>query len=339
MKIVGSSKRSSWKSRLAAPLARSVTLAVKLAVTLAVTLPFTLLMALTAQAEDEIYLATLVDDKATDVVNITNRQGYDNQPHFTPDSKFLLFTAMFTTKQGEETAQQTDSMRFDIANAKLENLTESTASEYSPTVTPDGEHFSVIRVGSDGRQLLWQYPLEERKNPGNSLYPELFDIGYHVWLNEEELLLFVLGDPMELQRADIDAKESELVDINIGRTLRQVPGTELFSYNKEHGQGWQMFIYNPDEKKTYGNINLPSPNMYYAWHQDGSLLTAIGNKVYQSKVNLTPTAEAITLKQPEVSGSKWAVWHDFSDSCDGNITRMVMSPDKSYFAFVCNTAE
>ncbi|WP_394176154.1 TolB family protein [Thalassotalea litorea] len=301
----------------------------------------TLTVSAGARAEDDIYLVNLTDDKVSHVANITQRPGYDNQPHFTPDSKALLFTAMFTVKQEDETTQQTDSMRYDLGTAQLTNLTNSAASEYSPTVTPDGEHFSVIRVGSDGRQLLWQYPLNETgadaKAKGSSLYPELFDVGYHVWLTDDELLLFVLGEPMQLQRASIDDKESHVVDMNIGRTLRKIPGTELFSYNKEHGQGWQMYIYNPEQKATHANINLPSQNMYYAWHMDGSLLTAIGNKVYQAKIDLTPTPEAVTLKQPNVSGVKWAIWQDFSKDCDGNITRMVMSEDQQHFAFVCNT--
>ncbi|TLU67637.1 hypothetical protein FE810_01440 [Thalassotalea litorea] len=297
------------------------------------------------QAEDEIYLATLTADKASKVVNITNRPGYDNQPHFTPDSKALLFTAMFTTGKGEDVAQQTDSMHYDLSSGQLTNLTQSAASEYSPTVTPDSEHFSVIRVGSDGKQLLWQYPLTaensegvvKREAQGSALYPELYDIGYHVWLDDEELLLFVLGEPMQLQRANIKDKKADVVDMNIGRTLRQVPGEKLFSYNKEHGQGWQMYLYDRDQKTTHANINLPSDNMYYAWHMDGSLLTAIGNKVYQTSVDLTPSPEAVTLKQPKVSGAKWAIWQDFSNECKGNITRMVMSDDQKHFAFVCNT--
>src|SRR6266851_5239494 len=34
--------------------------------------------------------------------------------------------------------------------------------EYSPTVTPDGAHISVIRVEADGTQRLWRFTLEGR---------------------------------------------------------------------------------------------------------------------------------------------------------------------------------
>ncbi|TKB44100.1 TolB family protein [Thalassotalea mangrovi] len=325
MKVVNGSGQCRYQLRRIVPVTISLIISV--------------LASANVAAEDEIYLATLSQDEVSEVVNISNRSGYDNQPHFTPDSKALLYTAMYAQGNGEETRQQSDSMHYDLASGKLSNLTQSDASEYSPTVTPDGKHFSVIRVGADGRQLLWQYPLNEPGAKGTSLYPELFDVGYHVWLNPDELLLFVLGEPMALQRANIKEKKSEVIDTHIGRTLRQVPGTQLFSYNKEHGQGWQMYIYHQEQQTTYGNISLPSENMYYAWHQDGSLLTAIGNQVYQAKVDFNPDAQAITLKQPKVSGADWNVWHDFSNECDGNITRMVMSPDQKYFAFVCNSVD
>lgn len=278
-------------------------------------------------AEDEVYIAEIKDNKIVSVDNVSQRQGYDNQPHFTADSKSLLFTAMYevATVDGKA-SQQTDSLHFDLTSKKLSNLTSTTASEYSPTITPDGEHFSVIRVGDDGRQLLWQYPysaVETKKElVGESLIPTVFDVGYHVWLNSDELLLFVLGEPMTLQRVQLSTAKSQQVDTDIGRTLRKLPNKNLYSYTKAVGDEWQLKLYNPADKTVSSSVILPAKNMYYAWHQNGALLSA---------------DKAIVMINELDDGDKWQPFIDFSMHCKGDITRMVMSNNASYLAFVCAT--
>ena len=41
-------------------------------------------------------------------------------------------------------------------------VTNTPESEYSPTVTPDGAHISVIRVEADGTQRLWRFTIDGR---------------------------------------------------------------------------------------------------------------------------------------------------------------------------------
>ncbi|WOH38802.1 hypothetical protein RI844_06175 [Thalassotalea fonticola] len=278
-------------------------------------------------AEDEVFLAEIKANKVISVSNISQRQGYDNQPHFSADSSSLLFTAMYelTTDDGK-VGQQTDSFHYDLATEKLSNLTSTTASEYSPTIMPDGKHFSVIRVGDDGRQLLWQYPYKilgtTNELVGESLIPTIFDVGYHVWLNYDELLLFVLGEPMTLQRVQISTAKSQQVDTNIGRTLRKLPNDNLFSYTKAVGDEWQLKLYNPENKTVNSSVVLPAKNMYYAWHQNGQLLSA---------------DKAVVLQHDLNAESKWQLFIDFSSYCKGEITRMVMANNGNYLAFVCAT--
>lgn len=276
-------------------------------------------------AEDEVYLATLKQDKVTQVINISKRIGYDNQPHFTPDSQAVLYSAMFV--EGINDSAQTDSMRFDISTGLTTNLTKSTASEYSPTVMLNGEDFSVIYVGDDGRQRFSSYPLAGGK--ATSLVTQLdknfADIGYHVWLNPSELLMFVLAEPMQLQRVNLSTGKSDIIDTDIGRTLRKVPNSELFSYNKAVGQQWQMQLFDPENNKTQQSVTLPKDNMYYAWHVDGRLISAIGTK--------------LVINSVQASDSKWQDWQDVTSYCSGSVTRLTMSADSQYLAFVCNTPD
>ncbi|WNC73671.1 hypothetical protein RGQ13_06680 [Thalassotalea psychrophila] len=278
-------------------------------------------------AEDEVYIAEIKGDKVVSVTNVSQRQGYDNQPHFTADSKSLLYTAMYeVTNSDGKASQQTDSLHFDLTSKKISNITSTAASEYSPTITPDGEHFSVIRVGDDGRQLLWQYPYTVQETNkelvGKPLIPTVFDVGYHVWLNSDELLLFVLGQPMTLQRVQLSTAKSQQVDTNIGRTLRKLPNENLYSYTKAVIDEWQLKLYNPEDKTVKSSVILPAKNMYYAWHQSGDLLSA---------------DKALVMRHNLEQGSKWKSFFDFSNDCKGDITRMVMSNDSKYLAFVCAT--
>lgn len=74
---------------------------------------------------------------------------YDNRPAFTPDGTGLLFTS---TRGG---GTQTDISRYDIMSGETMRVTSTPESEYSPTVTPDEAHVSVIRVEADGTPRLW----------------------------------------------------------------------------------------------------------------------------------------------------------------------------------------
>src|SRR5262245_48538340 len=99
--------------------------------------------------DTEIFLATLstANDPPAILrpVNITNRPGYVTQPSFTPDGRSVLFTSM-------RGGTQTDIYRYDIAPRAVVRVTDTPESEYSPTVTPDRAHISVIRVEPDGTQ-------------------------------------------------------------------------------------------------------------------------------------------------------------------------------------------
>ncbi len=281
-----------------------------------------------SQAEDDVFLAELKAGKVVSVKNVSNRTGYDNQPHFTPDSNGLLFSAMYKTEEQGDKAQ-TDFMYHDINKGGVVNFSNSAASEYSPTITPDGKHVSMIRVGDDGKQLLWQYPFDlssqNVEKQGTSLKPNVFDVGYHVWINPKELLVFMLGEPMTLQRLNLQTDKLSLVDNNIGRTLRKVPNKDLFSYTKLVNDRWLVKLYNPMTKGVKNAVLLPSDNMYYAWHQDGRLLSAQDNVVKVINSN--------------VFGDKWRTFADFSTDCKGQITRMVMSNNSQYLAFVCHTED
>ena len=122
--------------------------------------------------------------------NVSKRKGYDNQPGFTPDGHAVLYTVI-----GDD--GQADIWRYSLAGGRPRRITVTAESEYSATATPDGRGFSVIRVEADSTQRLWRFPLSGFGGPSLVL-ERVKPVGYHVWVGEHTLVLFVLGRPATL---------------------------------------------------------------------------------------------------------------------------------------------
>ena len=152
----------------------------------------------------DIFLAPLTVQRGRPVVgaavNITNLPGYDNQPSFTPDSRSILFTS-------NRDGPQTDIYRYDLASKSTTRVTTTTESEYSPTAMPGGRRFSVIRVEKDSAQRLCSFTLDG--TDPQVILPALKPVGYHAWLDDDHLALFVLGSPNALVYASVKSGKAD----------------------------------------------------------------------------------------------------------------------------------
>ena len=84
-------------------------------------------------------------------IRVTTRQGYDNQPHFPPGGRMVLYTLI-------DSLGQADIWSFDLRSGDHSNVTRSAPeSEYSATVMPSLARFSSIRVEADSTQRLWSF--------------------------------------------------------------------------------------------------------------------------------------------------------------------------------------
>ena len=237
----------------------------------------------------EVYLASLKVGKdsvtLTAPVNISNNPGYDNQPSFTPDGSAVLFTSV----RGERKPDPANSAsigseiyRYDVAAKQAVQLTNTPESEYSPTVTPDGKHFSVIRVEPDGTQRLWQFTIDG-KNPALVLN-DVKPVGYHAWADANTLGLFVLGEPATFQVADARTGKAEVVAKNIGRSIQRTPGGGISYVQRDTKDGattMTIMEWRPDTR-TLALVALPGgvSQADLAWTPDGLLLMANGGKLY-----------------------------------------------------------
>ena len=207
--------------------------------------------------------------------NITDRDGYDNQPHFTPDGAALLYTSARDTLQ-------TDIYRYDIATGAVTQVTQTAASEYSPTVMPGGTQFSTIRE-EPSRQQLWRYGMDGSDAGG--LLDAIQPVGYHAWGDENTVAMFVLGDsltPNTLQVGDLESGAVSVLAENIGRSLHPIPGRRAISFvHKVSDDEWLIKAIDLDTRSA-STITTTMPGREdYAWLPDGTILMGSESALYR----------------------------------------------------------
>jgi dipeptidyl aminopeptidase/acylaminoacyl peptidase len=253
-------------------------------------------------------------------VNISSNPGYDNQPSFTPDGAALLFTSV----RGD--AKQSEIYRYDFGAGALTRLTETAESEYSPTVTPDGKHFSVIRVEADGTQRLWQFTLDG-KAPSLVL-TDVKPVGYHAWTDDRTLALFVLGKPATLQLADRSTGAATTVALDIGRSIQKIPGRGTVSFVLREvpagGSTPTLSVREFDPKTRAITTLIPvvsgATEADLAWTPDGLLLMAHNGALYGWRRGDATWTRLADLEALGLSG----------------VSRMAVSPKGDRIAFVSN---
>lgn len=237
--------------------------------------------------------------------NITARAGYDNQPFFAPDGKSIYYTSQ---RDG-----QTDIFRYDLAAGTSSQVTRTRENEYSPTVMPDGKHFSVIR---DSVQLLWSFTLDG--TPVKPLLDSIRPIGYHTWLNADTVFVFVLGTPATLRRAELAGGTAAIVASDIGRALLKVPGRHAVSYAQRDSSGYQVRVIDPVTGQGELLVRLPEGNEFFIWLPDGALLSASGNRLLRWRAGDNDWTEVARFSEPGLQ----------------RITRLALSPAGDRLALV-----
>lgn len=258
--------------------------------TLILLVPLALFIGTQNQPPDtEVFLAKLTNGSGKLTVgkpeNISNSPGYDNQPSFSPDGQSVFFTsARGGAPQGTSDAQM-DIYRYDIASKRVAQVTKTPESEYSATVTPDRRHISVIRVEADKTQRLWKFT-SAGADPSLVL-SDIKPVGYHAWLDDHTLALFVLGQPATLQIADTRTGKAVVAATDIGRSLQRIPGGGI-SFVQRSGEGPQRTLTISevtvrDGKPVTTALTGAAPGAtddFVAWMPDGTLLMAGGGSLH-----------------------------------------------------------
>jgi len=264
-----------------------------------------------AMPKSEILLAHLNTPHGLKVSRVTEADSYNNQPLLT--EKGVFFTKEVIT--GEQS--QTDIAFYDFASKLITNLTNSGVSEYSPTLTPSADGLSAIVVEKNQKQKLWHYPFDDSAAP-KRIFEWIEPVGYHAWGSNDDLVMFILGDPHTLQYTSVAAAKPKVVAKNIGRTLifNKASNQYLFSYH-EAQQNW-LASFEPNSGEVTNLFRLPPSLQDFTLIDDHTLVYALQNRVYKR-----------SLAQP----NDVSLWLDLTPYCDTQITRMSYLNDQ--LAFVC----
>lgn len=264
-------------------------------------------------------------------VNITKREGYDNQPFFLWDGRTILYTSIREDKQA-------DIYSYDIKKKKTRRLTRTPEDEYSPTLMPDGRHISVVRVEADSTQRLWKFDMKG-KNP-ELILPNVKGVGYHAWKNDSQVVLFMLGDTFSLQLANVRTGEVQVLDEEIGRSLAvSHNGAGIYYVSKKDSNAWyimeigRLHTHEGERVRPQRLMQLPGGTEDFIMDWDFNIYTGCGGQVlfYGSR-------KAGSGIPPKCAGLEklpaWQVLHDLGGTEAEQFYRLALSPNGDYLAVV-----
>jgi len=243
-------------------------------------------------------------------VNITHREGYDNQPYFLPHSSDVLYTSI--------AKDQADIYRYNLKTGKSTAFTNTPESEYSAGLTPDEKSISMVRVEADKTQRLWEFPLNG--GPPRLVLTKIKPVGYYLWISTNTLVAFLLGEPNTLQQIDRSSETTKTIAKDIGRCIQKVPGKPEISFVKMVGENPKSIeIYDLQNGSTKTLIATLPGSEDYVWTPSGQLLSGKGSKLF----SFDPAKD-----------KGWKEIADFSAYGLKSITRLAMDPSGKKLALV-----
>jgi len=253
------------------------------------------------------------------------RPGYDNQPFFTPDGTALLYSS---ANDGENN----DIWRLDLVSGETINLTNTPdESEYSPRLTPDGNHINYIHQppGGYGGQVFMADP--------DGSYPTAFmeygPLGYYAFSRDmDQLVVFALSeDGNTLRHVDLRSGTvaTTLVSDTQGRALYSAPdhASAYYTQTREDG-GFSLHALNFATKATHGVFDLPGLTQDYAVFSTHQAQTQSG------PVTALVSVSDEALYYRTLTDVDWTMVADLRDLELTDITRLAVNDDASLIAIV-----
>jgi len=249
-----------------------------------------------AQTDTDVILFDITPDgetfKLSNKRNISNNDGYDNQPSFYNDNQVVFASTRNS---------QTDIATYNVRDNKVTWINDTKiGSEYSPTKIPGAKAVSAIRLDTSGLQRLYRYDFTT--GTSELLVKDLV-IGYHVWVNDSELLAAVLAENrLDLVHINIKTGQNEVLKENVGRSLHKIPNSQLLSYVDKSQETWAIHSINPNTGEDKKVIQIGKESEDICWLLDGTLL--VGYKNYLLKYNPKHDQNWVPLKNftdPEVN--------------------------------------
>ncbi len=236
------------------------------------------LQAQESQPNTEIFLFDLLVDNGnytfSNGKNISNNEGYDNQPSFVNDNQIL-----FASTRNDQTDIISYRANYDVKT--WVNFTEG--GEYTPLKIPNKNAISAVRLDKDGKQRLYSYNLSN----GNST--ELINdlvVAYYRWYNDETIVSAVIeNDSLNLYVSNIKDQTNRRYQKNVGRSFHKIPNTNLVSYISKANAQWTINSLNPATGETKVLANTLDKVEDICWLINGDIISGKGSKLYKLTLN------------------------------------------------------
>jgi hypothetical protein len=221
--------------------------------------------------DTEIWLFRLKHQKdslfAEKPLNISKRQGYDNQPSFSLDGIHIFYVSV-------KEDQQADVFSYDIRTKKIIQRVSSPLSEYSPQEFETGNIHSVV-VEKDSTQRIHQINLE------TGFRETLMDpdsVGYYCFLNADSLIYYKLTEPHSLNLYIISSGQSFKIGQKPVRGFKSI-NRHSFVYGLKDSARVDFFIYEFLIQKSNYYCSYPSLNEDIFWHPELGLMKSEGTQL------------------------------------------------------------
>ncbi|TQV87245.1 PD40 domain-containing protein [Aliikangiella coralliicola] len=249
------------------------------------------------------------------VDNISNVDGYDNQPSFTPDNKSVLYVSA-------RKDNQTDIYEFQIQSKNTKQLTHTPESEYSPMMEKGNKQFTAVREGGEPYQSVhrYSYPAKGKKNTQSKWAVKSHTpIGYYAF-NQDGI---AAGWARWANSIYIFTPNSAQAIFAIGHALPSkpllIPNSKQFSFvhRQANDELWIKSL-DPVSRAVTPIAPVLDNNIDYAWTPDNRIISGKGSQLF-------------IWSQAEQS---WHLWADLSDSNIADVSRLAVSSDFKYIAVV-----
>ncbi len=240
-------------------------------------------------------------------INITNRDGYDNQPSFSKAGTIVYYVS--------NRGGQTDIYAYDLSTKTLKQLTQTDESEYSPIQFSDLA-MSFVRVDKDRKQRLYQMDLTDKE--ATLVHKETEGVGYHTWINTTTLAIFHIKKPFHLRLVDIREGDWKTIALHIGRSIYKTPKSEniLFIQNEKTYSSISEIILNGEESEAHDVIRMKKGSTDFAVMTDGTFVMGNRSRLY--------------MYNPK-KDKDWVLVHTLNS---GTISRIAINSQQSKIALV-----
>lgn len=237
-------------------------------------IPFTLF----SQPNTEIFLFDLSVKNSlysfTNGKNISNNEGYDNQPFFVNDNRILFAS----TRNG-----QTDivSYRANYDTKTWINFTEG--GEYTPLKIPNQNAVSAVRLDPDGKQRLYSYNL--RNGESKELIADLV-VAYYTWYNDHTIVSAVIEEEnLNLYVSNLKEGWNSKYATNVGRSFHKIPNSNLVSFISKENDTWTIKSLNPETGDTKIIANTLNGSEDMCWMINGDIIMGKDSKLFKLTIN------------------------------------------------------